>query len=74
MNGKYIGLQIKPASGVSHISQIFKERQLQEKTHKKFTEKYGGKVFIIFSVDDEIKNNDILKEIEAEIKRLKGLS
>ena len=28
LNGKYIGLQIKPAGGVSHISQIFKERQL----------------------------------------------
>ena len=39
-----------------------------------FEEKYGGKVFIIFSVDDEIKNKDILKEIEAEIKRLKWLS
>lgn len=37
LNEKYIGLQIKPAGGVSHISQIFKERQIQEKTHKKFT-------------------------------------
>lgn len=45
---KYIGLQIKPAGSVSHISQIFKERALQSSTHEQFTTKYGGKVFIFF--------------------------
>ena len=44
----YIGLQIKPAGDVSHIPQIFKEHSIQEATHKKFTEEYGGKVFLCY--------------------------
>ncbi len=75
LNGKYIGLQIKPSSGVSHISQIFKERQLQEKTHKKFTEKFGGKVFYIISIKEgnkkKIHNIEVVDEIKKEMKRLK---
>ena len=75
LNGKYIGLQIKPASGVSHISQIFKERQLQEKTHQKFTEKYGGKVFYVILIKEgdkkKIHNVEVIDEIKNEINRLK---
>lgn len=75
LNGKYIGLQIKPAGGVSHISQIFKERQFQEKTHKKFTEKYGGKVFYVISTKEgdkkKIHNTEVIEEIKNEINRLK---
>lgn len=75
LNGKYIGLQIKPAGGVSHIPQIFKERQLQEKTHKKFTEKYSGKVFYVISIKEgdkkKIHNIEIINEIKNEIIRLK---
>src|SRR3990172_11878115 len=36
INEKYIGIQIKPAGGVSHIPEIFKERTQQAETHKKF--------------------------------------
>jgi len=72
---KYIGLQIKPVTGVSHISQIFKERQLQEITHRKFTKKYGGKVFYVFSVKEGkrkiIQNPGVIEEIRKEVKRLK---
>jgi hypothetical protein len=45
VNEKYIGLQIKPA-GYAYITQIINELKFQEKTHKKFTEKYGVKFFI----------------------------
>lgn len=75
VNEKYIGLQIKPASGVSHISQIFKEHRLQEATHKKFTEKYGGKVFYVISIKKgdkkKIYNTSIIDEIREEIDRLR---
>lgn len=71
---KYIGIQIKPASGVLHIPQIYKERQLQEKTHKKFTQKYGGKVFYVISIKEgnkkRIYNKEVIDEIRKEIKRL----
>ena len=73
---KYIGLQIKPAGGVSHIPEIFKERSLQADTHKKFTEEFGGKVFYIISIKEgnkkKIHNTEIISEIEDEIKRLQS--
>lgn len=71
---KYIGLQIKPASGVSHIPEIFKERNQQAATHKKFTEQYGGKVFYVISMKEGnnkvIQNKEVIDEIRTEIKRL----
>ena len=38
---------------------------------EEFEKKYGGKVFIVFSIDDKIENEDVLQDIEAEIARLK---
>lgn len=74
---KYIGLQIKPINGGIQLPEIFKEYALQEKTHQKFTEVFGGKVFYLFSakVGDkkEIQNKDVIDEIIAEIKRLEQL-
>lgn len=68
---KYIGLQIKPAGDVSHIPQIFKERNIQASTHKKFAEKHGGKVFYIISITDgkkkRIQNLEVIDEIREEI-------
>ena len=75
INDKHIGLQIKP-TGYAYIPQIINERSQQKETHDKFTKKYGGKVFYIFSVKDEktgnkiIANREVIDEIKAEIKRL----
>ena len=73
---KYIGLQIKP-SGYAFIPQIINERKNQESTRKKFTEKYGGKVFYVISVKDgdnkKIVNTEIIDEIKQEIERLQRL-
>ena len=72
---KYIGIQIKPVNQGIQLSQIFKERDLQSKTHEKFTREYGGKVFYIFSSKagerKEITNKDVIDEIQEEIERLK---
>ena len=74
IHDRYIGLQIKPVSHVSHIPQMFKERNIQQRTHLKFTEKYGGAVFYIISIKDGnkkiIKNTEIIEEISKEIQRL----
>jgi hypothetical protein len=35
-----------------------------------FTKKFGGKVFVVFSIDDKIKNEEVIKEIAQEIKQL----
>ncbi|MDI6603400.1 MAG: MjaI family restriction endonuclease [Patescibacteria group bacterium] len=71
---KYIGLQIKPA-GYAYITQIINELKFQEETHKKFTKKYGGKVFYVISVKEGKKkiiyNREVIEEIRKEIERLK---
>ncbi len=74
---KYIGLQIKPVNAGIQLPEIFKEYALQEMTHQKFTEVFGGKVFFLFSakVGDkkEIQNKEVIEDIKAEIKRLEQL-
>jgi hypothetical protein len=76
---KFIGLQIKPVSFGSgaQIPEIFKERNIQEETHKQFTEGFGCKVFYIYSVKNgdrkEIFNKEVINEIAVEIERLNDL-
>ncbi len=75
INEKFIGLQIKPINVGIQLPEIFKEKTIQEETHKQFTEKFGGKVFYIYSVKvgdkKEIYNKEVIEEIRKEIKRLK---
>jgi hypothetical protein len=35
-----------------------------------FEGKFCGKVFVVFSLDGEIANKEVIDEIETEIKRL----
>ena len=77
INGCYIGLQIKPVSQVSSIPEIYKEKDIQHKSHEKFKAKYGGSVFYLFSCKSGDKkiivNTEVIDEIKQEIKRLKAL-
>jgi hypothetical protein len=70
----HIGLQIKPVNQGIQLSQIFKEKGLQEKTHAKFEKEFGGKVFYIFSSKPKgkkvIMNPEVIEEIRKEINRL----
>ena len=74
VNGKYLGLQIKPVSQVSSIPEIYKEKSIQHSTHVKFTQKYGGKVFYLYSCKSGEKkvivNTEVIDEIKQEINRL----
>ncbi len=78
VSNKFIGIQIKPASGVSHISEIFKERSLQKKTHEAFTARFGGKVFYVISMKDGqkkiIQNPEVIEEIKTEINNLNNIN
>ena len=70
---KYIGLQIKPVNNSLQIPEIHKEYALQAATHKKFTEKYGGPVFYIFSEKINgkkvIANKEVIEKIKKEMER-----
>ena len=70
---KFIGLQIKPTGSESSF-QVQKEKKQQLETHKKFTNKYGGKVFYIYSMKKGDKkvlaNPEVINDIKEEIKKL----
>jgi len=72
---KYIGLQIKPIT-YEQTPEIYRWKEWLSSTHKKFEEKFGGKVFIIFSIKKgnkkEIYNPEIITSIRKEIERIKG--
>ncbi|HPC35066.1 MAG TPA: MjaI family restriction endonuclease [Candidatus Marinimicrobia bacterium] len=76
INGKFIGIQIKPVNQGIQLAQIFKEKELQWKTHEKFTKEFGGKVFYVYSLKSGdrkvIMNKEVIAEIQQEIKRLKS--
>lgn len=72
-----IGLQIKPVNKGIQLSRIFKEKELQLKSHAEFARHFGGKVFYVFSTKTGEKkvivNTEVIAEIRAEIVRLQAL-
>ena len=66
---KAIGIQIKPVTAKSNFGNYSISERMKA-SFQDFEEEYGGKVFIIFSLDGEIANEHVLKDIEKEIERL----
>ncbi|GAJ11117.1 unnamed protein product, partial [marine sediment metagenome] len=62
--------QIKPVTAQFSFSNYSPSERMKA-SFMEFERKYGGKVFIIFSMDDKITNEEILLEIEKEINRLR---
>ena len=75
INDKYIGLQIKPIT-YEQTPELHKWQEWLGKTHIEFEKRYGGKVFIVFSIKrdgkKEIYNLDVIEKIKDEIQRLKA--
>jgi hypothetical protein len=69
---KAFGIQIKPITAKANFGNYSPSERMKA-SFREFERKYEGKVFIIFSIDDEITNKEALKDIEAEIDRLKRL-
>jgi hypothetical protein len=66
---KAFGIQIKPITAKANFGNYSATERMRA-SFDDFTKKYGGKVFIIFSVDDRITNEEVILEIAAEIIRL----
>ncbi len=75
IDGKYIGLQIKPIT-YEQTPEVYKWKEWLSKTHDKFEKDIGGKVFIIFSIKREgrkiIYNPEVIDNIKREIDRLRN--
>jgi hypothetical protein len=66
---KAFGIQIKPVTAKSNFGNYSVSERMKA-GFQDFEDEYGGKVFIVFSLDGEIENKEVLKEIDAEIERL----
>lgn len=74
VGNKAFGIQIKPITANSNFGNYNLSERMQA-NFQQFEEKYGGKVFIIFSIKignkKEVQNKEVLDEILQEIKRLR---
>ncbi|MFA5805761.1 MAG: MjaI family restriction endonuclease [Melioribacteraceae bacterium] len=66
---KAFGVQIKPVTAKANFGN-YSVTERMKASFNDFTERFGGKVFIVFSLDGEIGNADVLDQIKAEIARL----
>lgn len=66
---KAFGLQIKPVTVNANLGNYDISARMQQ-SFRAFEEQYGGKVFIVLSIDGEIANKEIVEQISQEIKRL----
>ena len=75
VNGYKIGLQVKPTTYKSANVSIYTgmAKSSEEKGHKEFTRRFGGKVFIISPEKGNLKQKEI-SQIRAEYKLLKKMT
>ena len=75
VGGKYLGLQIKPITYDKQTPEVYKWKEWLSRTHRDFEEKFGGKVFTIFSIKrgdkKEIYNQEVISEIKEFIDQLR---
>lgn len=65
-----IGIQIKPVTANANFGGYSLSERMKS-SFAEFTKKYGGNVFVIYSLKGEIANQEVLGAISAEIDRLK---
>ena len=71
--GKYqFGIQIKPVTANANFGGYSLSERMKA-SFNDFTEQYGGKVFIVYSLKGEISNKEVVESIRDEINRLRSL-
>jgi hypothetical protein len=71
VGNKAFGIQIKPITAKANFGNYSLSERMKA-SFEKFSNDFGGKVFIIFSLDGEIGNKDVIEEIKTEIEILKN--
>lgn len=72
VNNKALGLQIKPVTVNANLGNYDVSARMQG-SFRDFQDRFGGQVFIIYSIDEKIMNKDVYDKIKTEIERLKTL-
>lgn len=66
-----IGIQIKPVTANANFGGYSLSERMKT-SFADFTEQYGGKVFVVYSLKGEIANPEVIDGIAAEIDRLRA--
>lgn len=69
---RQFGIQIKPITANANFGGYSLSERMKS-SFAAFTEKYGGKVFVVYSLKGEVANAEIIDDIAAEISRLSGM-
>jgi len=64
-----IGFQIKPVTAKANFGN-YSATERMKASFADFKEKFGGNVFVIFCLDGEIANKEVVEEIRKEIEKL----
>ena len=71
--GNYqFGIQVKPITANANFGGYSLSERMKA-SFDDFTEKYGGKVFIVYSQKGEIANTEVIDSIREEIERLQSM-
>lgn len=70
VDNRAFGIQIKPMTAKANFGN-YSPTERMKASFAEFEEQYGGKVFIVFSLDGEIGNKEVIEQIRQEIERLK---
>jgi len=71
IGAKQIGIQIKPVTANANFGGYSLSERMKA-SFAAFTEKFGGKVFVVYSLKGEIANSEVIDQIAEEISRLKS--
>jgi len=63
------GLQIKPVTSKANFGNYSPSERMRA-SFAEFTEQFGGKVFIVYSLDKEVANPEVVDLIRREVERL----
>ena len=69
VGSKAFGIQIKPVTAKANFGN-YSATERMKASFEDFEEKFGGKVFVVFSLHGEIANKEVIQEIQEEIDRL----
>ncbi len=67
---KALGIQIKPVTAQANFGNYSVSERMKA-SFENFKNDFGGNVFIVFSLDGEIANKQVIEQITTEIERLK---
>jgi hypothetical protein len=69
---KSFGVQIKPVTAKSNFGNYSTSERMKA-SFQDFEDEYIGKVFMVFSLDGNITNKEVIAQIQTEIERLNNL-